>query len=91
MVTLKIISNPYKKEIRFKKKSDDGTWIDINFENNPNSKLLRKDIAEGFFPFKAKQIVDFIIEEYSVSGESFLLAFEGTMDEYLELEAVCAE
>ncbi len=91
MVTLKIISNPYKKEIRFKKKSDDGTWIDINFENNPNSKLLRKDIAEGFFPFKAKQIVDFIIEEYSASGESFLLAFEGTMDEYLELEAVCAE
>ena len=91
MVTLRIISNPYKKEIRFKKKSDDGTWVDINYENNPNSKLLRKDIAEGFFPFKAKQIVDFIIEEYSVSGESFLLVFEGTMDEYLELEAVCAE
>ena len=91
MVTIKIISNPYKKDIRFQRKSEDGEWIDINYENNPSSQLLKKEIAMGFFPFKAKRIVDLIIEEYSVPDEDLCIVFEGTADEYLELEEVCAE
>lgn len=40
MAKLKIISNPYKKEIRYQKWQDNGAqWIDIDYSNCKNSKL----------------------------------------------------
>ena len=47
MITIKIISNPYKKRIRFQKLSEDGSeWKNIDFMHNPNSRLLRSEITE---------------------------------------------
>ena len=89
---LKIISNPYKKETKFQKwDEDDSLWIEINYDNNKNSRLLNSELTGGFFPFRAKRIVDLLIDEYGNAGESLQILFEGSTDEYKELEAVCAD
>ena len=91
MAKLKIISNPYKKEIRYQKWQDNGAqWIDIDYSNCKNSKLLSQELSKGFFPFCVKKIVDAIIEEYGAEGESIQVFFEGSADEFKELEAACA-
>lgn len=90
MSTIKIISNPYAKEIKFQKyNSSDDSWQNIDYEHNENSKLLRQELIKGFFPFNVKEIVDTIIAEYGVPGEKTVIVFQGTADEYLELEEVC--
>ena len=54
MVTIKIISNPYKRETSFRKYNETSDeWIDIRV-NNPNSKLLSEDIVNNFFPYKVR-------------------------------------
>ena len=90
MATIKIISNPYKKEIRYQRKTDNREWADIDYTNSPNSKLLSKELTGGFFPFRVKQIVDVIVSEYSIPGEPIELIFEGAADEFQELKDVCA-
>lgn len=90
MATIKIISNPYIKEVSFERLSDDTSdWEKIDSINNPNSRLLRKEITNGFFPFHVKQIVESIIEEYDTSEEHITIVFEGTADEYEDLQEVC--
>lgn len=90
MSKVKVISNPYKKEIKYQKwNNEESQWIDINYENNHNSKLLNGELTAGFFPFKAKKIVDLLVKEYETMGEKLEIVFEGSVDEYRELEAVC--
>lgn len=90
MTKLKITSNPYQKEVRYQGWSEEtNDWVDIDYTNNPNSKLLRQDLSHGFFPFRAKQIMGLIAEEYGVSGEEITVLFEGSSDEFEELKAVC--
>ena len=90
MSKIKIISNPYAKEIKFQKyNSSDDSWQNIDFDHNENSKLLRQELIKGFFPFNVKEIVDIIIAEYGVPGEKTVIVFQGTADEYRELEEVC--
>ena len=90
MAKLKIISNPYKKEIRYQKWQENAEdWVDIDYSNCKNSKLLSQELSTGFFPFCVKKIVDAIIEEYRVEGESIEIVFEGSADEFKELEAAC--
>ena len=91
MSKIKIISNPYKKEIKYQKWGEESDWIDIDYENNRNSKLLSSELTGGFFSFIAKKIVDFLIKEYGCEGEKLEIVFEGTIDEYHELEAVCSD
>lgn len=92
MPRIKIISNPYKKEIKYQRwNSEEEAWVDIVYESNRNSKLLNGDLIGSFFPFKAKEIVDLLNEEYGIAGETLEIAFEGTTDEYNELEEVCNE
>lgn len=90
MVKIKIISNPYQKVTAFQSFDDaTGQWIDIDRNNNADSKLLREDLCVGFFPFKAQQILDVIVHEYSIGSERIEIVFEGTDDEYMELESIC--
>lgn len=92
MAQIKIISNPYKKEIRYQKWSDVAQeWVDIDYSNCKNSKLLSQGFAHGFFPFQAKQIVDSIVEEYGAAGETLQVLFEGSADEFKEFEAACKD
>lgn len=92
MVKIKIISNPYQKVTVFQS-FDEATaqWVDIDREQNADSQLLREELCVGFFPFKAKQIVDVIIHEYSAGSEKIEIVFEGTDDEYLELDSICSQ
>ena len=90
MVKIKIISNPYLKCTMFQSWSKiDGVWVDINQENNTNSGLLKANLCNGFFPFKVRQIVDILIDEYGSSTDKVEMVFEGTDDEYKELESIC--
>ncbi len=92
MTRIKIISDPYKRKISFYKWSEeDQLWNDITILTDPNSNLLKDDIKSGFFPFIVKKIVDIIVEEYSHDEELLELVFEGTADEFKEIENVCSE
>ena len=91
MAKVKIISNPYKKEIRYQRwDSDAKEWCNIDYDNNKNSRLLNRELVEGFFPFKAYKIVGAIIDEYGVADNLVEIYFEGSDDEFQELEDVCA-
>lgn len=85
MATVKIASNPYKRELTFFVfDKANSCWIPIN----ERSKLRSDDIYRGFLPFKAMQIVDIICKEFG-SSEPVKIVFEGCDDEYLELEQIC--
>ncbi len=84
---VKIVSNPYERSMVFQRW--DNGWVPITYETNPNSRLLNDELARGFFPFKAKEIVDVILNEYRTGNAPIRIVFEGADDEYLELAAVC--
>lgn len=87
MRKIKIISNPYKKEIRYQDWDEQASqWIEIIADTYPHSKLVSKEFKEGFFPFKVKKIVDQIIKEFF--SEKIEIIFEGTKDEFNELKAL---
>ncbi len=91
MAKIKIISNPYKKEIVYQKWSDAfDCWTTIDTSISKNSKLLSDELTHGFFPFRAKQIIDAIAEEYGSENEELNIIFEGSMDEFKDLEDACA-
>ena len=85
--TVKIISNPFSKTIEFFFLEDG--WVKIDQTSNPNSKLLGRDLVEGFFPFKAREAVARIFSEYRGDQGVVAIVFEGSDDEYEELKAVC--
>lgn len=92
MTKIKIISNPYKKEIVYKKWNEPfEVWTTIDASVSRNSKLLSEELAHGFFPFRAKQIIDAIVEEYASENESINIVFEGSMDEFKDLEDACSD
>ena len=85
--SVKIVSNPYAKSVEFFHM--DGGWQPINPITDPSSPLLNSDLVKGFFPFKAKEIVNGIVDEFHVAGHGLVVVFEGSDDEYEELQAVC--
>lgn len=91
MTAIKIVSNPYTRDIRFFSfKEQTQEWEDIKY-GNANSKLREDESGKNFLPFRIKEIIDIIISEYYVSGEKIKILFEGTQDEYTEVENVCRE
>lgn len=87
MTRILISSNPYESTISYKilkenKENLTAEWEDIK-NSNPDSKLRDDDTGKAFFPFKAKEIVDIIIDEYAARDEKIRLEFEGTNDEYI--------
>ena len=91
MAKIKVISNPYKQLTVFESwDPSKEAWVPVTAENCPNSKLLNEELKKGFFPFKVRQIVDILIEEYSTDSDRVEVVFEGTEDEYRELESICS-
>lgn len=91
MSKIKIICNPYKKENLFQSFNEETKeWVNINYENNPNSKLLSDALHKGFFPFVASKIINEIISEYGIANEKLELYFKGTDDDFNELKEVCS-
>lgn len=85
--SVKIVSNPYAQIVEFFYMDDD--WQPINPNTYPSSTLLNKELTQGFFPFKAKEIVERIVKEFRAGASGLTIVFEGSDDEYEELQAVC--
>lgn len=89
MAKVKIISNPYEKNIEyFKYNESENKWDSFYDESNTDGALLDKKFIEDFFPFKVKDIVDVICTSLGTNKEKVELVFEGTKDEYDVLAAV---
>ncbi|MBQ6025150.1 MAG: hypothetical protein IJL20_06030 [Lachnospiraceae bacterium] len=53
MAKIRITSNPYAKLIKYARWSEETeAWQDINYNDNPDSKLISDDLTTNFFPFK---------------------------------------
>lgn len=92
MTKIKITSNPYLQNTFFQRWNEtEGSWVDITIDTDPNGNLVKDEIRTCFFPFKVKDIVDTIIEEYDDGINDLELVFEGTDDEFRELKVVCDE
>ena len=88
MAKIKIVSNPYNREISFLSyKEQTGLWEDIR-DNNANSRLREDESVKSFLPFKIKEIIDIIIDEYYIGTDKVEVFFQGTKDEYTEVETV---
>lgn len=87
-IKIKIASNPYQKIVRFFRW--DSGWQEITTSTNPNSALHSTKIVNGFFPFKAEEIIEIIAKEFG-GGDKIELHFEGADDEWQELLAICTE
>ncbi len=88
MTKVKIVSNPYRKEISYQRWNGEN-WVRVLPENNESSKLVGEEFTTGFFPFKVQKIVDEIIHAYQSGSEPVDLTFEGTDDDFSELSKVC--
>lgn len=89
MATIKIRSNPYERKIEYLScKEQTGDWEEIQ-RSNPDSKLREDKSGKSFLPFKIKEIVDIILDEYYVGSDKVNIVFEGTQEEYEELEKIC--
>ncbi len=88
MARVKIISNPYENVITYKKyNANSGAWEEID----TNSDLWNEKYKTSVFPFVVKNIVDVIFEEFRSGNEQITIMFEGTDDEFKELESVCQD
>lgn len=86
-MNIKIISNPYLKEILFQEWDDNTSgWIELR---NSNSSLLTEKIKHGFFNFVVNDIIKCIITEYGPDPADIAIVFEGVDDEWTELESIC--
>jgi len=90
MSKIKVVSNPYEKTIEFYSLGALDAWETIR-ESNTNSGLREDESGRTFLPFKIKDILDTVIEDYYVPGKDKVkVVFEGTSDEYDEVKRVCA-
>lgn len=88
MPKVKIVSDPYRRTTKFFYMGTD--WTEVCEGNSPNSSLLAKKYSEGFFPFKAREIVDELLDEYGDGSDVLEIVFEGPDDEWDELQDVCS-
>lgn len=91
MSKIKIISNPYKNEISFLSFNEGiSDWEDIKTSSR-NSKLLEYNTEKCFLPFKSDEILKIIHDEYYVGKDKVTIIFEGSDDEYKELNYICTQ
>ena len=88
MTKVKIVNNPYLKEISYQRWNGEN-WVKVTPETSSSSKLVGEEFTTGFFPFKVKKIVDELIRAYYSGSEMIDLTFAGTEDDYQELAMVC--
>lgn len=89
MTKIKIISNPYKQEIKYETyRENSQDWIDVGVES-PNGKLREEKFRKCFFPFNVKEILETIVNDYYMTNKGKVeIIFEGTKEEYGDLVKV---
>ena len=91
MSKVKIISNPYERTIRFSIfNPETEAWMPLEMQN-PDSKLRQENIDKVFLPFKAMEIVNIILDEYYAGDDKVEIVFQGTTDEWDEMETICLD
>lgn len=90
MILFKIISDPYKREIKFESVNAD-TMEASPVTEADNSGLVSDELIHGFFPYNVKRIIDEIYAKKSKPGQAVQIIFEGTDDEYLDLKDLCSD
>ena len=74
MIFFKIISDPYKRKIRFATVNSD-TNEEIPVTEADNSDLVSDEVIHGFFPYNVKKIIDEIYAMKSKQGQSVHIIF----------------
>lgn len=92
MNKIKVISNPYKQEIKYETyKENTQEWVDVGV-SSPNGKLREESTRKCFLPFNAKEILEIIVDEYYLETKGEIqIVFEGTKEEYVEISRVSQE
>ena len=101
MILFKIISDPYKREIKFETvDSETLNPENLDFEKldslkttpvteADNCDLVSDEIVHGFFPYNVKKIIDEIYAMKAKKDQPVHIIFEGTDDEYSDLKELC--
>ena len=91
MSKIKIVSDPYERNIYFTIYNPaTEEWAPLEVQN-PDSKLRQENLDKVFLPFKAMEIVNIILDEYYAGDEKVEIVFEGTSDEWNEMESICLD
>lgn len=92
MTQIKIISNPYKQDIKYEiYKENAQKWVDISLCSK-NGRLREENVRKCFLPFNIKEILEIIDKEYYLESRGAInIIFEGTKDEYNEVLSICQE
>jgi len=90
MILFKIISDPYKREIKFEAINSE-TNEAVAVTEDDNSDLVSDELIHGFFPYNVKRIIDEIYVMKYKQGQPVHIIFEGTDDEYADLKDLCSE
>ena len=92
MVKIKIKSNPYHKKTEFKTWDDAlDEWISIDVITCPNSPLLKMTLRLVSSRLRSNKLLMQLFGAYYAGSEKVEIVFEGTDDEYHELESVCSD
>ena len=87
MKKIQIISNPYDKETTFNIYDENKSeWVKIDDTYSPNSKLISNNIYRCFFPFKVKEILTHLVNEYGIGDDEIELHFLGTLDHFEDIK-----
>lgn len=90
MAKIKIVSNPYEQEITYFNYDEAAVeWLNCD-KVNRDGHLCATEYKKSFLPFKIKEIIDLIVAEFGTSDETIEIIFEGTNEEYDEVEKVCS-
>lgn len=90
MKKIQIISNPYDKETTFNIYDENKSeWVKIDDTYSPNSKLISNNIYRCFFPFKVKEILTHLVNEYGIGDDEIELHFLGTLDHFEDIKKMC--
>ena len=89
MANVKIVSDPYNREITYYSLNDaTKEWQPIDADNEAGY-LRSVEYKKSFLPFRINDIIDIIIAEYGANNETIEIEFQGTNEEFKEVKKVC--
>lgn len=92
MSRLRIKSNPYKKNVSYEVLNENtGAFYEINYNNNPSSKLISENYKNIIFSQSVKKIVEAIWDTFYNKDDSIQIIFCGTDSEFELLTKTCAD
>ena len=92
MSRIRIKSNPYKNEIEYEYYDMNlGKFVEINYNNSPNSKLISESFKNTLLNMNVKKIVEAIWDTYYNKDENIQIEFCGTEREYEIIKNTCQD